>query len=105
MGSEETALSRASVDKERQEGTCLVPCPTKRQRAREVATAHTRTGGARTSPRLAGNDSTLRYRLERAAHRQYLGFHEQSVRRHVKAYLADGFDGLAPRPYLVGRLA
>jgi transposase len=29
----------------------------------------------------------------------HLGFHEQSVRRYVKAFLADGFDGLAPRPH------
>jgi transposase len=30
---------------------------------------------------------------------QYLGAHEQTVRRYVKAYLAQGFAGLAPRPH------
>ncbi len=30
---------------------------------------------------------------------QYLGAHQQTVRRYVKAYLAQGFDGLAPRPH------
>lgn len=30
---------------------------------------------------------------------QHLGFHEQTVRRYVKAFLSEGFDGLAPRPH------
>jgi transposase len=30
---------------------------------------------------------------------QHLGAHEQTVRRYVKTYLAEGFDGLAPRPH------
>jgi transposase len=30
---------------------------------------------------------------------QHLGLHEQTVRRYVKAFLAGGFDGLAPRPH------
>jgi transposase len=29
----------------------------------------------------------------------HLGAHEQTVRRYVKTYLAQGFDGLAPRPH------
>lgn len=30
---------------------------------------------------------------------QHLGAHEQTVRRYVKTYLAQGFAGLAPRPH------
>lgn len=30
---------------------------------------------------------------------RHLGAHEQTVRRYVKAYLVQGFDGLAPRPH------
>jgi transposase len=30
---------------------------------------------------------------------QHLGSHEQTVRRYVKSYLANGFDGLSPRPH------
>lgn len=30
---------------------------------------------------------------------RHLGAHEQTVRRYVKTYLTEGFDGLAPRPH------
>lgn len=86
-------------DKERQEEPAMFQVSLNEEQRAEL---RRRTRESRVSPAVRDRLEMVRlsdagWSVPRIA--QHLGAHDQTVRRYVKAYLTEGFDGLAPRPH------
>src|SRR6266545_6105788 len=72
-GTVETELTRVWLDKERQEVACHVPLVIERGPTNRVATTDPRARNTSVGAGSAGNDSALRWGLERSTHRPVFG--------------------------------